>query len=204
MEKPEKTFKVGKYTVKIYQDTDASSPDEWGNTDLFLTGYHSREFWVNRKNFEQEQIETHLEEGEGLYRGYHVIPLYAYIHSGVALSVSCNSYPFNDRWDSGQVGYVFADSKQWTSIEDAYKAAESLVSEWNQYLSGDVYGYVIEDSEGNEIQSCWGYYGIEYCEDDARGVAEYQIKQDVKKHLSTLKNWVKNRVPLIKRHALAI
>jgi len=32
-----------------------------------------------------------------------------------------------------------------------------------QYLTGDVWGYVIEDSEGNEHESCWGFYGQSYC-----------------------------------------
>jgi len=39
MEEALETFKHKKYDVNIYQDTDhQQSPDEWGNTDLFLVG----------------------------------------------------------------------------------------------------------------------------------------------------------------------
>ena len=34
---------------------------------------------------------------------------------------------------------------------------------YDQYLTGDVWGYVIEDSESHEIESCWGFYGEDYC-----------------------------------------
>jgi hypothetical protein len=29
-------------------------------------------------------------------------------------------------------------------------------------MEGDVYGYVLEDTEGNEIDSCWGFFGSDW------------------------------------------
>lgn len=64
------------------------------------------------------------------------------------------------------------------SVEEV---AKSLVNEWNQYLSGDVWGYVIKDEEGEEVDSCWGYYGTDDCEEQARSAAawheEHALKQ---------------------------
>ena len=36
------------------------------------------------------------------------------------------------------------------------------------YHDGDVWGYVIEDSNGNRLDSLWGMYGYEYCLEDGR------------------------------------
>jgi|GEM_PF-7092484 len=60
-------------------------------------------------------------------------------------------------------------------------AAQCLLSEvqrYDQYLTGDVWGYVIEDSDRNEVESCWDFYGERYCK--AEG-------EDVMAHLMTRK-----------------
>lgn len=36
-----------------------------------------------------------------------VLPLWLYDHSGLAISCGSRVYPFNDRWDSGQIGWIF-------------------------------------------------------------------------------------------------
>jgi hypothetical protein len=90
-------------------------------------------------------------------------PLYAYIHGGVALSLGA----FGDRWDSGQIGYVVVD------LDGERDAAEGIarawVETWNTYLSGEVYGYVVEridtcnlgHEHAEQVDSCWGFYGDE-------------------------------------------
>ena len=51
---------------------------------------------------------------------------------------------------------------------------ELEVAIYNQFLSGDVYGYILEDmnepEEERKIDSCWGFYG----DDPAtNGMADY-------------------------------
>ncbi len=36
-----------------------------------------------------------------------VLPLWLYDHSGITISCGERVYPYNDRWDSGQVGWIF-------------------------------------------------------------------------------------------------
>ena len=166
---PYETFKQGNMTVHIYPDRDAESPDEWGSEDLFLIATH-RQFEVKWGNFACDQFTP-----ERYKLDYHVLPLYAYIHGGVALSLGNGSYPFNDQWDSGQVGWVLV--KKRCGFRNIRKAAQSLVEEWNTYLSGDVWGYEIEDECGDAIASCWGYYGLEYCQQCAREQAKSLDRQ---------------------------
>jgi len=36
------------------------------------------------------------------------------------------------------------------------------------YQDGDVWGFVIEDSNGNHLDSCWSMYGYDYCREAGR------------------------------------
>ena len=67
------------------------------------------------------------------------------------------------------------------------------------YLSGDVWGYVINDGGKNE-DSCWGFYGDDYCLSEAKSIVDCMIQRELKEKLAKVKNWIKNRVPLIHRH----
>ena len=85
------------------------------------------------------------------------------------------NYP-DRQWDVSQLGFVFVSKKEWRLSAKARLAAESLLKEWNQYLSGDVYGYIVDDDGLNE-DSCWGFYGLEYCEQQAKEIAEHVAKK---------------------------
>jgi hypothetical protein len=50
------------------------------------------------------------------------------------------------------------------------------VEVYNQYLSGEVYGYQIIDDEGEVIDSLWGIYGYKEAEDLAKEAFEYHKK----------------------------
>lgn len=95
-----------------------------------------------------------------------ILPVYIYDHSGITISCS-HTYPYNDRWDAGQVGWIYADyddiKNEYGAVntENIEKAKEVLVSEvstYDDYLRGNAYGYIIE-KDGVEVASCWGYLG---------------------------------------------
>jgi len=93
-----------------------------------------------------------------------VLPLYLYDHSGITIRTA----PFSCPWDSGQVGFVYVHkdkAKQeygWKRMTTARarKVSEIMKSEvgvYDHYLTGSVYGYVVEGKHCKD--SCWGYYG---------------------------------------------
>jgi hypothetical protein len=101
-----------------------------------------------------------------------VLPLYLYDHSGITMSTT----PFSCPWDSGQVGFIYVDYDrlaeefpQWKNnptesmIDNIKDALMAEVKEYDAYLRGEVYGYRIEPmADSSEIvceDSCWGYYG---------------------------------------------
>jgi hypothetical protein len=154
------------YKIKVRQDEDYESPNDWGDEDLFLV-YNHRQFTVKRDGFDPNDIYDYLElqskinsligldetqeELEDNLKGYFdyeseywVFPVEAYIHSGVSLSLFSGTKQC--RWDSSVSGYILASKEEFEDLETATNGAEGLIKTWNQYLSGDVWGYIIEKS----------------------------------------------------------
>lgn len=101
----------------------------------------------------------------------HVLPLYMLDHSGIAFRTTS----FNDPWDSGLYGVVFATKKSVAETlgedatdEQVLDALRIEIGELNSYVQGDVYGIVVvEKGTEHELASCWGFVGREYAEGDA-------------------------------------
>jgi hypothetical protein len=47
----------------------------------------------------------------------------------------------------------------------------SEVETYDQYLTGHVFGYIVENGEGEQLDSCWGYFGEAHCVEEGRAVA---------------------------------
>jgi hypothetical protein len=193
--------------IEIFQDTDCSDPNECGNTDCFLV-YDHRQFSTEVDGFKPSRINEHCcENRRFFYDGHWVFPVYAYIHSGVILSLGKSEYPFTDRWDVSMKGFVLVDRKKGWSYtkKQAEVVAQSVVDEWNMYLSDEVYGYI------HEFGECSGFYGDAGKEDminEAKAEINCEIeernKKAVKLHLSNLKRWLKNHVPIHYREPLKL
>ena len=108
-----------------------------------------------------------------------MLPLYLYDHGGITMRTTGFSCP----WDSGQVGFIYATKetlrKEYSvkrvtkaTIKRAEKCLKGEVETYDDYLTGNVWGYDIEIT-GSETcptcghtahptdfeDSCWGFYG---------------------------------------------
>lgn len=197
------TIKYKGIDIETFYDSDAESPDYWGNNEFFLV-YDHRQFNVKRNGFDPYDIHVCLQEGKKLYNGYYAFPVYAYIHSGVALSLSRDSYPFTDRWDVSTTGFMLVKRQKGTYTENkAFEIAEACIKSWNIYLSGEVYGY--SSTAGN----CCGFYGkdgykemIEQAKEEIDFDINIKNQEAIKKHTADVKKWIKNRVPFEYREDL--
>ena len=151
-------------------------------------------------------------------RNYLILPLYLYDHSGITISTG----PFSCPWDSGQVGWIYVSHKKIRkeysvkSVRHVYSVAgkrikkaitaarellESEVEIYDAYITGSVYGYVIE-KDGEDIDSCWGYieteHNIEKCYvlEEALRVVDYHAKKAHEEHLKKLKALIREHAPL--------
>jgi hypothetical protein len=114
--------------------------------------------------------------------GYVILPLFLYDHSGITMSVGSFGCP----WDSGQVGWIVCDpetiEREFNGDRDlAEKCLLAEVMTYDQYLTGDVYGFIVEerdfdderdeddDEDWEETDSCWGFYGSDVRENGMAG-----------------------------------
>ena len=89
------------------------------------------------------------------------LPLWLYDHGGITISCGDRVYPYNDRWDSGLVGWIIyakqaEDGEDWR--EKAFARMRAEVEEYDHYLTGEVYGFTLYEN-GEETDSCWDFYG---------------------------------------------
>ncbi len=167
--------------LRIEQDNHYESPRDWDNQGTMVC-FHKR-YDLGDKHEYKGRDHTGWEDMEALIVEVAdpavILSLYLYDHSGITMSTG----PFACGWDSGQVGFIFVSKekvrKEWgwkritnNRIKKITKQLEDEVKIYDQYLTGDVWGYVLEDDNGNHLDSCWGFYGREYCE---------QVAEDMKK-----------------------
>jgi len=43
-----------------------------------------------------------------------------------------------------------------------------------------VCGYIVEENNGEVLESCWGYYGSEYALQEAKSIVDNMVKEDAK------------------------
>ena len=192
----EKTFKHHGITIEIHHDEDARSPQEDGDNGLFLVGLH-RDFFVRPPDYKAKDTwngDALKAEIDARAKTHWIFPLEAYIHGGVALAFGSEGNFPDRRWDVSQLGCIFVAKSEWRLQKKARAAAAGLIETWNQYLSGDVWGYVV-DPDG-EHDSCWGFYGLDYCEQQAREMAEHIAATLHRARLERVKAFIKKHVPL--------
>jgi hypothetical protein len=154
---------------------------------------------------------------------YVVLPLFLYDHSGITMRTST----FSCQWDSGQVGFIYiskekakkeygdCDGDGWDEGKQAIaeKILKTQVEVYDQYLTGDVYGLVVDKLEyefeipDEEIDikddklpwdhhdSCWGFFGT----DENNGMSEHLSANQLdalKDALNNIGEWIRLPLPI--------
>lgn len=166
------------YTYHIDNDDFADCPRDWDNLGT-IVAWHRR---YNLSDDRQPDLDPYdwLKEAEKL--GGVILPIYMYEHGGISISTK-NSYPYNDRWDGGQVGYIHATPdkiRAWYGVRRITNSIKKLAIEcmqgeieaFDRYLRGDVYMLTIYDELGEVVESGGGFDSY----DDAKQEAERYIK----------------------------
>lgn len=159
-------LKIEKYnghTIKVYPDSDAENPIKEEET---LGEYIS---WDRRHNFGNKvfqgitQLKTYIQK-----RKCFVFNWYIYKHSGIAFALSNEHYPFNDVWDSWQLGHIVVPIVQAKKVfgknvtmEQVKVAIEGELETYERYVNGDIYYVTVEGEDGEIIDSCGGIYDLD-------------------------------------------
>ena len=158
-----------KHILAILRDECPESPREWDNMGVMVCFHNKYNLGDKNHGYSKDEYGNWDELEKAIWEEEDpvvVLPLYLYDHSGITIKTS----PFSSSWDSGKIGFIFArkkDVKEMLLIETIVGAAEKRVTDilkgevetYDQYLRGDIYGFVIEDKDGNELEACGGFYG---------------------------------------------
>lgn len=186
------TIEYKGYTIKVYPDDCPFDPRQDCDNLGIMATWHNRynlgdiqpkddpahylaSLIYDKGGLSDDQLDSYYEDSIDDYllkkfsKYFIWLPVYIYEHSGITISAS-RSYPYNDRWDSGTLGFIYVDKekvkeeyswKKLTSkrVEQIVNYLRSEVEYYDDYITGNVYGFTIEDNEGKEIDSCWGFIG---------------------------------------------
>lgn len=208
------------YRIRIEQDTDAESPrtsyDNAGTLIVFHSRYELGDPAHGYRSIE-ELLEHVLTTGAVwlpvTHHEGHISSLSVDVVGMVNTRMEYGSGQFESTDDYNtlildrQHGVIFMDTETVIkefgndSQESRMQALECLKGEietYNQYLAGDIYGFVItkdcdlDDCDGSkQVDSCWGYYGEEDCKAEAKSVVDYLAKEELKKKRTTRRRTTK-------------
>ena len=186
---------IEKYLIEIYPEDSPSSPREWDNLGTMVC-FHRRYTLGDKHDYSFRDYNSWDEMEKAIIKNENVgviLPLYLYDHSGITM----NTTGFSCGWDSVQVGFIYISkekilkeyggkivTKKLKERVEGYLKSE--VNTYDQYLTGDVYGYKVFKLETcdkgcehrEEIDSCWGYYGEDSCMEEAEGIVKWHIENE--------------------------
>lgn len=148
--------------ASIDRDSYPESPREWDNLGVML-------YWTTRHVYGDQRVEA---PGRDLGRAdwerrylpddiAALLPLYVISHGGSFIRTT----PYNDPWDSGQVGVIYATKE---AIRESYGVKRisrklkdrvedhlrSEVEEYNDYLNGNCWGFTFEILRSDKCDCC--------------------------------------------------
>ena len=199
-------------TIKIFSDDDPINPrEDYDNLGKMFCAH--KKYTLGDKSINElidtddfngwDEIQKHLIKELGAVI---ILPLYLYDHSGITISTG----QFSCAWDSGQIGFIYAtkeDILNWYGKkriskqvkEWAAKHLENEVNLYDKYLRGDVVRFEVEDKDGENIDSCSGFYEIKEAIINAKDSIWGNIRDKQVKNNQKIKAYIKNHVPLNKR-----
>lgn len=180
------TFTHAGCTVKLVQDDQPCSPKEWDNLGILVALPRLA------REYDMAHRETTGREDEAIERGgLKLLRRYLRLTEGATIlpfrfvdhgSGGARIYATYDADDPAS-GFIMAtpETIAMTGVESD-KIEDGLRAElrtWDDYVQGNVVGYVVEDADGVHVDSCYGFYpdhgdgdGHEYARGEARDAAE--------------------------------
>lgn len=177
-------------TIRIELDTDPMNPrKDWDPVTTIYHWHYRYDFGAKISPMDEKDFRSFLQEqGEEVLA---LSPLYLMDHSGLSLSVK----PFGCPWDSGQVGWVVITKSRAAELgfvdhveADWIRILQAEIKEYDQYLRGEVYGFQVLGLDGDELESCWGFYDLEDCREQAKAAAEHTEDPAIQRQVEELES----------------
>jgi hypothetical protein len=170
------------YTMEIFVDHFPSNPrTEWENMGTMVC-FHNRYRLGDKHDYNSNDFDSWEGLEKQIIKDHDpavILPIYMYDHSGITI----NTTGFSCGWDSGQIGFIYL-SKEKARKEYGFKRLTAQIKDkltkyltgeveiYDNYLTGEVYGFMIMEGE-EVIESVSGYYGRESVEEEANSCLKY-------------------------------
>lgn len=174
----------------ISYDDSAESPRDWCNMGIMACEHRRYDLGdteVPRPDFNNyENWDEYKQALIDDFGAIVILPLYPYDHSGITMATS----PFNCRWDSGQVGFIYTTEEK---VKEAFGRIDDLiltqvefnlqaeVELYDEYLRGNVFWFELTKDD-EPVDSCSGFYGTNFKEN---GLLDY-IPQEYREEVEAL------------------
>jgi len=180
------------YQITIEQDELEDGPRTWDN---LVTMYYSHRNYIlgdeqipcerGERLDLQEIMNEHRESESDIF-----MPLYLFDHSGLSISTNASEFAAWDAhgWDWGLIGFLHIPASKIRheySVKRITKRVHALavsvamneVATYDQFISGDVYYYSIQDEAGEFVDSLCGMYGYDYTLQEAKEAVQFARKK---------------------------
>lgn len=144
-------------TITLHPDTDLDQPYE-GDEAVIIAVLHRRYKNPSDTLTSVEAIEEFMAANAGTDGAYACYPLWMYDHSGTAYRASEGGNPFSCQWDSGRVGVIALRRSDFTNPSLA--TANDICDTYTAWANGYGVFYRITDADGDEVDSCGGFYSM--------------------------------------------
>jgi len=168
------------YKIKLIQDDNALNPrTDWDNWTHMIC-FHPRYDLGDKHEMTVEELKEIVKRKDVI-----ALPLYILDHSGLWMRTGRFAEDYGG-WDTSMVGYIYCTFEEirknmgrpkhteknpnaFVGInhimkvdrQHAISLMEGEVETFSDYLEGNVCGFVVEDDDGEHVDSCWGFYGTE-------------------------------------------
>lgn len=186
-----KTIERNGLTLEVHYDAFPIDPREYDAVGQ-LALKHPRYYLANETDIHIDSIDNIQQLFDEIRRRYNVrmiTGVQLYDHGGVELTL-CSPDDYIGNWDTVMAGIMFIDSDndvikdnpEYTD-EELRQILKDQLKWYSQYLNGEVYSYIVKDSDDNVIDSCAGFFDMdEMIEDidwDWCAKESHRIKNDV-------------------------
>lgn len=147
-----------------------------------------------------------------------ILPISVYEHSGITIWLGSKWGHLDASWDCSSIGFAYvekstAEKEGMLDPGDAFehnwkKWAECMMKSemdvYNQFVTGEVYGYMIEDENGDEgshpdLCGCWDFFG-----DDGKKEMLSEAKADIDSYLERKRNTREQNMEMLVKNISAI
>jgi len=173
------TLHVGTFTVRIEYDPDCENPCTEQDGLGFIHSFSHRH--VNHIDIGKARIMMESDPD--------IVPLAYYEHGNCIWMVSEGPHPagVEFQWDGTRFAGIWVPDD---CVRESYQGqdglsrhdwmvrqAEACCEIYTQWCNGEIYYYIIEDEDGENVDSLGGLYGLEYAIDEARSAAQSEIER---------------------------